>query len=332
MTCLENVISVKGVCSPVVPSSGIYINKFLPGVSISEVDAAINSETESAYDFIQDQIENAGLLISSHIRSHFAPKFNGKSVIQNGVSGFFLDNKVVVNSQSTYLVGKQIEADEFPYLEFFLSRIGLQINQTGTRDVFVYDLIQNKLLDTISCDVVAGEISYIDVYKTYPTNGQRLNLFICWLADQNYYRNDLIKGGCSSCSNNTYSNKYLTISTRKILNAGSKVDENTESLDYDGLSITYSFNCSFDPFICSIKNLLAIPLAYKTGELILENMQYSKRNNSIITVFGGDHKELKQLYSDKYQFEMEAILQNMRLPNDICFECNKRGGFVTNLP
>ena len=103
-------------------------------------------------------------------------------------------------------------------------------------------------------------------------------------------------------------------------------------IDYDGLSLTYSLNCTFDPFLCSIKNLLAIPLAYKAGELILNNMLYSKRTNSIVNVFNSDHKELAQLYADKYQFEMEDILKRVKLPNDLCFECNQKGRFVTNLP
>ena len=30
--------------------------------------------------------------------------------------------------------------------------------------------------------------------------------------------------------------------------------------------------------------------------------------------------------------EMEQILKNLKLPDDICFECNKRGFFRTNLP
>ena len=61
-------------------------------------------------------------------------------------------------------------------------------------------------------------------------------------------------------------------------------------------------------------------------------MAFSKRNNSLVNVYHQDHKELQAFYGDKYQFEMEQILKNLRLPDDICFECNKRGFFMTNLP
>ena len=231
MTCLDNVISVKGNCSDVTPSSGIYLNTFLPGLSILEVDAALNKEYASAYEMISQQIDNAGLLIASHVRSHFSPRFKASSVIENGVTGFFIDNQKVVSSQATYLVGKQIEVEEYPYLEFFLSKVGLQVAHTGTKSVYVYDLISNKLLDTISVTTVSGQVSYADVYKSYPTNGQKLNLFIGWLANSDYYRTDLTYGGgCHSCNNNSYSNKYVTISVRKILNSGAKIDENTDRL------------------------------------------------------------------------------------------------------
>lgn len=333
LTCLDNVISVKGNCSDVTPSSGIYINNFLAGISIAEVDASLNKDYASAYDMIDKQIDNAKILIANDIRARLAPRFKGMSVIENGVSGFFKDDQKVVSSQATYLVGKQIEVDEYPYLEFFLSKVGLQVATTGNKSVFVYDLIQDKLLDTITVSCTSGKVSYADVYKSYPTNGQRLNLFICWLADVNYYRTELSNtSACNSCKNYSYSNKYTTISTRKILASSNKLDQNLESLDYDGLSITYSLNCTFDPFLCSIKNLLAVPLAYKTGELLLQNMAFSKRNNSLVNVYHQDHKELQAFYADKYQFEMEQITKNIRIPDDICFECKRKGFFTTNLP
>ena len=93
MTCLDNVISVKGNCTDVTPSSGIYLNTFLPGLSILEVDAALNREYASAYEMIDQQIENAKILISSHVKSHFAPRYKGHSVIENSVSGFFVDDQ-----------------------------------------------------------------------------------------------------------------------------------------------------------------------------------------------------------------------------------------------
>jgi hypothetical protein len=60
---------------------------------------------------------------------------------------------------------------------------------------------------------------------------------------------------------------------------------------------------------------------YKSGMAWCDEMIYGKRLNSLTTVQKSDAEKLKKDYSDKYVESMNMVLQNIILPNDICFQC-----------
>lgn len=322
MECLDGLIGIRGICTPDTPDSIYYIND-LPGISIKEVDAALNSESASAVELITQKLEEAGNLISTRIQTLFQPRFKGTSIISNSVIGYTQDNLQTVGTATGYLIGKQIEILEGDYLELFISRVGLHMASTGTTNVLVYDLIQNKLLDTIPVVTVADEVSYVDVYKSYKRQGQKLNLFIGY-AYASSYKTILSRNNCSSCTGQVYQNPYIRFSNKQILSSDTKIQDNLVGGSEDGLILQYSINCSFEPFICSIRHLLAAAIRWKAGELLVMEMIYSKRNNSYINIYGEDHTELLAAYSASYEAEMKNITQNMKLPNNICYQCNKR--------
>ena len=99
-----------------------------------------------------------------------------------------------------------------------------------------------------------------------------------------------------------------------------------------GLSINYSLSCDIEPYLCSIKNTLAMPLLYKTGALLMEELIYSKRLNSVINVYKTDHKELFDKFEAEYMSSMKAIFNNLPTPRDVCFDCNSSIKFVAIAP
>ena len=322
MTCLDNIVAIRGICEPETPDSIYFIND-LPAISVKEISASLNSESASAVELIRQKIELAGDLITSRVQTFLQPRFKGGSIISNGTVGYYQDDLDSIDSAAGYLIGKQIEIWQGEYLEFFLSRVGLQMASTGAVSVLVYDLIQNKLLDTISVSAVAGEITYVDVYKSYKTNGQKLNLFIGY-AYANGYNTILSRNNCTSCTGQVYSNPYIKFSNRRILSGSNKINENLESGSEDSLTLQYAVNCTSDNFICSIKHLLAAAIWWKAGELLATEMRFSKRLNSVINFYSDDHDKLIASYSAAAEAEISNILQNMRIPDNMCFTCNKR--------
>lgn len=320
MDCLASLVGYRNVCGETTPNSIFYIND-LPSLSIKKVDAAINDEYVSAKDMISKKITLAGDLIASKLRSYFNPRFKGASVISDGIVGVAYDNLQSVTAEPTYLIGKQVRIYAREYLEFFLSKVALHVNTTGNVSVYVYDLTQNKLLDTLTVSAVAGEISYADVYKSYKTIGQDLNLFIGYTASFDSYKTKLT-GGCNTC--NDYSNPYISFSSKKILSASSKLQQNLETPSGDGLILQYSVNCTFEPFVCSIKHLLAEAIWWKAGELLMQEARYSNRLNSLIAIYEKDHEVLMNAYKDACEQSLATNLQNMKIPDNECFYCNQK--------
>ena len=329
--CLSNLVGVRGSCSDTTPNSVYYIND-LSGVGILEADKSMSAEVSSAYDFLEAKINLAGDIILNNIRTHFNPRFRTASVLENKTVGIFQENLQIASSQATYLVGKEIELQE-GYYELHISKVGLQVATTGTVNVLVYDLISNKLLDTIPVTTESGQVSYVDISKTYKSNGQEVHLFVGYLATFDSYKTNLVSG-CTKCRNPYgYSNPYVTVNSGKILNSGNKVEENLEAnSNNDGLSFTFSVNCSFEPFVCSVKHLLAEALWYKAGSLVAEEMEFSKRFNSIINLHRNDASELRERYELRYLESMKTVLQNMKLPDTNCFNCNRSVKLKVNLP
>lgn len=329
MECLTGLVGIRGICTPDTPDSIYYIND-LPGISIKEVDASLNSESSSAVEMINQKLEEAGNLISSRIQTYLQPKYKGGSLIQNGIVGFIKENLELVSTQTGYLIGKHVEILAGDYLELFISRVGLHVAASGAVDVYVYDLNANKLLDTITVTAVADQVTYVDVYKSYKTYGQQLNLFFGYTY-QASYKTILSRNNCSSCTGQVYSNQYIRFANRAILSTDAKIEENLVGGGDDGLVLQYSVNCHSDPFICSIKHLLAAAIRFKAGELLVMEMAYSKRNNSYINIYGDDYAGLMATYSTGYEAEITNITQNMRIPNNICFTCNQRVKLQTRI-
>ncbi len=126
---------------------------------------------------------------------------------------------------------------------------------------------------------------------------------------------------------------YIYVRSAKIGTADAKIRANVNSLETTGgLSINYSLQCSFDEYLCSIANLIAMPIAYKAGALAMLEMKHSKRLTGAVTIYGKSHEELYNYYESEHQKMMEEVLLNMSIPNSFCFECTPRVKSVVSIP
>lgn len=332
--CLENLIGIRGYnCgADTVPDSVYYIND-LAGIGIKEADAAMDSEVKNGYELLLQKINIAGDLIANNMRTYFNPRYKGGSIIGQHTIGKWRNDRSTSAAAATYLIGKNFYMTNSPYLEFNIGKVGLMVDYTGDVDVFVYDIIANKLLDTITVACVAGVPSYVDTSKVYKTWGQKLNLFIGYAADFASYKTNMTSGDCITCRGYGYSNPYINVDSAKVLIADDKIEANLDpNSNNDGLSITYSINCTFEPFICTNKILLAEAIWYKAGALVAEEMKFSKRFNSVVTLYKTDATELITNYEAKSMMALNTVLQNMRLPDNVCFDCNKKVKLSLGLP
>lgn len=331
MNCLNNLIGISSICTPVVPTSGLYINN-LPGMSLKIADSAADEEDVSGTALIQEKIQFSQKYIANNIIDFLKDKFEYNTIIENGVAGYYRSDFKTNPIVAGRLKGIRINIYDRPFLELNIQRIGIKLTSSITANVFVYDLMTGKLIDTIEIEALADEVVYIDINKSYTTNRQRLSLFFC--IDQGeavQYEASIGSGSsCRSCGNG---NSVSSISTGYITSALQKSEANFVSqAGTGGLTIDYNISCSIEPLVCSMSNILAWPLLYKVGAEIMKEARYSRRLNSIVTIDKADNEELLSYYESEYLRSMNQITSNIKMPDDICVRCNAKIIKVTQLP
>jgi hypothetical protein len=110
------------------------------------------------------------------------------------------------------------------------------------------------------------------------------------------------------------------------------------------MSLTYSLNCTIEPLLCSIRNLIQFPLLYLTAAHLLEMALHDQRINSYIINSRESHSVLSKKYKDEYNIMMfgayneagkkiqQGLMDSVSLPHDICFKKNKRLHYNTLIP
>ncbi len=337
MSCLDNIVGVRG-CGNDTPSL-VYLNE-LTGINLPDFDKAVNVEMKSASSALSDIIRFATRQVVQRLDTYFQGRYRLRSFIENDVVGYYYNDKALMQAQTGILTGYEVRIDRTPYLSFFLSGLRLFCNYTGVVPVKVYDLLQGKLLDTINVNAVAGEIVSLDgLDKEYATHKQRLHLFIGYESAFEAYNTSWsapYSGGdnCNTCTGN-YKNGYVYFRAVQVATSGpftqSYVSGNTTS-GGAGLSLNYSLQCSYTEYLCQVRNLLALPILYKAGELVMKEMKHSKRLTGVVTVYTKSHDELMMEYAAEHELQMRLLLQNAVLPESLCFDCTPKVRSKTVLP
>lgn len=344
MSCFDNLIGIRGYCdteeSPATSDSGLFIQD-LPMISFKNADAAVTNQA-SGFKLLQDKLLFAYNYIVQDAVNLMAPYFRQSSVIEQNVVGYYPENMKLVNGPANYLTGIELRILEWPYLEFYLSQISLFCDKTGNIDIEVWDLRQNKKLDTITVAGIAGQIVTVDVSKVYKSNKQVVDLFIGYNSTGiNSYQTNLYSitgvngvGGCRGCgAGRSYGNQYIMFYPRRIATGSNKIMQNLESANgTSGLSITYNLNCNIEPFLCSIKNRLAMPILHRAGMEILRELSVSDRLSTVVVFQKKEIETTMEYFEKEYKQGMANIFGNLKLPKDVCFHCSQIYGNANAIP
>ena len=327
------------VISSIDSSSQVTISEYVRE-GCCDVELIIDAQANFLFTNI---INLASKQILSDCMTHLQGCTQLNNILENDILGFYDDSRTL-NASSDIWRGQFIEIDRFPNLEVYVSKIRLFFDTAITSSLYVWDVLQGKLLDIIAFTSVADEITDIDVNKSYKSTKQRL--LLAFIYDGNltgsYKTNSNKSGGCSKCG---YRNSYLVQSGIQLPKTSSVLNSNLQkSGENYGVSITYSLNCTYDNFLNSIRNLLQFPLLYLTASMILKAAKYNDRINSYITIQKSDHSVLAKYYEDEYKMQLfgafneqglkikKGLFDTLRLPNDLCFKKQNRIVYTTQIP
>ncbi|MEK6886387.1 MAG: hypothetical protein AABW88_01000 [Nanoarchaeota archaeon] len=337
LECFEDIIGLRGSCDSPTSISGLWIDDI--GIDLAELDSIVNKSQIDSVDFFEKKRDFAIKQIIVLIHTHFSDKYKTNTILRSGRIGYGKENQETVAAAAT-LKGIEIElCNEDSFVDVFVSSISLQVNFAGSVNVFVYDLFQNKLLDTIAITAVSGQIVTVYPHKLYKSVRKELDIIFVYDATAfSSVKTTVTQGGCKSCGDGGSMinlNQYLSTRSISILSADAKIEDNlTASGDTGGLSLIYSIQCNYDEWLCTMSNSIALPILFKTGYEIMDfAYNNSLRLNTTTTINWEGLLKRRDEYDKRYQNSMEAVLQNIKLPQDEkCFECRQKSKHVIILP
>lgn len=336
--CFDNLISIRGACTETAATSGLYLDDF--GITLNECDNYVTEDYANTEDFALKKIQAAGKMVASSVNTFFAGKMKTTPLSENNRAGYVLQNMESDPLLAATMKGIQFDVyAEKSFLDFYVDYVELFTDFTGTIDVKIYDLFQNKLLDTISVTTVANQVSRKTVGKKYSTYRHDMSIVFLYDASTiNSYKTVISATGCGNCRDRNYFYKCNTYTQGRGVQVGvatDKINENMSGASYTGgLSVGYSVSCNYDLWLCSIGGLIALPLLYKSAAMIMfAAMNEGKRVNTANTI---NYEQLQRKYNHfdtEYRNEMNRILPLIRIPADnMCFECNDRVRTRISLP
>lgn len=338
VSCLNNVIGIDKQCATVTPTSGLFIND-LTSIDLEVGNAVTNSEEWSGVDTIQKIIDYTKEKMVQDFRTLVQPNARVNSVIQNDTVGYYLENLQPIALEAGQYKGIRVQVDESPYMEFYVNSITLQLDAVVATNILVFDLITGLQIGTsIPITTVANTPTEVIVNRTYTTEGQKTHLlFVIDSGLAGTFNSQVYPGGigsCGTCKNRTQvGNIYATFDGADIDQLLTLIDSNVTSIgNTNGMSINYSLTCSVDNLICNMANMLAWGLLHKSGANLMREVQYSRRLNSIVTIHADDAVALRAEWDQEYVDTMNSVLSNLKLPADICFQCNDRIGKAIQIP
>jgi len=334
ISCLDNLVDIVGNCGSTRTSGVMYLDDI--GLSLQDVTDG-NDIAENGAALVNNKISFAQQIIKNHVQTHFNGQLTRQTVLSNGVVGYYQENRVEESHTAENYGGIFLEINKYPSLEVYISSVNLLTVDAETFDLKIFDVMTGAELFSQSVTTNAGTITEVVIDQNFKTNGQRTQLFVAY-PQQNVtnLRSFISQKGCGTCLFGVNYDGYMyrhgaTIGVNDRLTKGNLSLTGATQ----GMSINYSLNCSLDNFVCSIRERLQYALLYLVGSKLMEEILFSKNQNSTTIIFRGDARELMAKYEAEYNMTMfgafnddgkkikRGLLDQIALPNDICFKCKK---------
>jgi len=324
MACFDNIVTVEGLCEDVASTSGFTLNQI--GINKSEIEQIMTNDYDGVQDFVDRKANFATEKVTGEIYTFLSPKFKADSILTGARVGFPDINKTLV-TQSGF-VGVQVSVhNPGSYVDFVVSDFSLFTDFTGNVPVLIYDLYQGLLLDTVTVPTVAGQISTVYTKSVISSPRKSLNLWIGYDATAINSYKTATHNGCSDCRGYTFNHKFVQAVGASIVNPFT--DGNVTGLTHTGgLSFNYSINCNHKDWLCAHRNILSLPILYKTGIEICNHALLASPNQRTMAITTVNRELMEQklaYFTSEYNTLMGNILRNMSVPQDRnCFQCDNK--------
>lgn len=330
MTCLTNYINVFGHCGSTVPSSGLYINKNLAGISLKRAANTAEGEIQTGVALLEQAIENGIQQSRSALVSEMLNTVRFNSITSSGQYGKYeldftdADNYLAITAANR---GLKFQLDNDCRLStLYIRRVQILTNSTITAGTLT--LTDGGEIKTYTFDASPKEITFVEInYKAQsPTVLITLNNAAISVADSDLYYN----GNCGYCCNDCHGSCDSGLSVWGW-------DGTTTTSSTYGLSALVDVICDEEKFFCEISSIpdVAWMSLYAAGIWAFEYGLLSGRIN-VYTNYGKEQVALQitqwQQEFDKRREKIVKQLPEYLLKIDsCCIVCNS-SHWTTSIP
>lgn len=344
--CIESLLGLRG-CESAEPSTGLYIDDL--GINQTLLGQLITDQYRNGVELFEDKRAFAWRKLSSDVLTRLTPMMKSDTIIESKRVGQVVSN--YANVQTALGLGNyggirlKIDPNTVSYLNFYLADINLAIDSANVNvPVLIFDMTTGKLLETIS--YAEGSLDQY-IGKTFTSAKRKLDIAIVYQSSMNSAKFTPKKGTCTSCGGGpreAHICPFVDAIGIELTTDGTNVLTSKSSKYTTGMSITYNVNCDRQGWMCSIGGSMALSLAYATAVEIYNyalTVSPNQRVNTAVVVNRGSNKSeltegimaARDIAQTRYNEELGATLQNMRLPDDNhCWDCRKNMKYVTALP
>ena len=323
-TCFKNYIGIRGTCDDVAPISSLFIND-LAGISLKMISNLSNEEQQS-FQGVWDEIYQRSLNeLEGDILVKMQRFFRTNILLENQLTGRYITPHLI-EPASNHLKGIYISIRESKNTELFINDIELFLGAAVSgAEIFIYDANDGTLLDTIIFNATAG-FNNVPINKKYSIKGQRKRLFVSY----NGNIADTIETNPIAIDTKV---GFANVQGARIPVGQAVLRDNLEFTgNTHGMVINFNVVCSLDNFICSMRDFFKTALWYKLEENIMLERLTTERINKYTMVNKEKAEELRELYREKYESNLEAVLDNLEPEgDDLCFPCEKKRTYAYNL-
>lgn len=333
--CFEKLLGLKS-CSQDEPVTGLFIDEL--GISTTFLGQLYTDQYSTGVDLFIEKRAFAWRKLSSDVLTRLSPSMKADTIVEGRRIGQVLTN--ASNEDLSLGIGRYggirvvIEPNNLSFLSFYLSDLSIQLSDaTLNTNVYVFDMTSLKLIDTINYQT-GGVDQFIG--KVFNAKRRKLDLAFVYESLEDTIKIVSKKGSCFDCGGSVRAAHicpFVDAIGIELTTDGLNVLSSINKKYTQGMSFNYNVNCDRANWLCSVGGLMALPLAYATAveiydyALMVSPMQ---RVNTTIDLHIESIQQAREIAAVRYSEELNAVLGNMRLPEDShCFDCRKNYRYVT---
>lgn len=357
--CLDNIIGLSRTpcdCNDPksidhdVSTSGRYLDE-TDGLSLSLADAASDCDSGSVWDLMDRSRSNAIQSFKSDMMAKLLTTYKHKRKPWSGLMGGS-DFKNTIDINGAY-AGLQVYCQNIIGGVMSLKRIGLVFDSAADFTIYVYDNLEDDIIDSFDVHCDAGKLTWYNL--TSPLNLDMNNYGsdsprYYFLYQKSTFKPKDIKGSCG-CGGGHYSYYYRPDSpmfkpfppyekyrwSEFVMLTGTYGDslsdrDNWATVQYlQGLLLDVDFKCKVQDLLCkdtldfeTNENaaVMATAIQFKAAASLIDSILASGNINRYTMT---DRERLmgkKNTYTTEYNNRIEFLAQNINLTANDCLSCN----------